>query len=156
MASVADLKDLVKHALGTPETVNFKALQKLLLGIITRISTLYKKIGEKVEDPDDSETSKTEVLQLRSAPKPSGPRRKSYAGNTLELRSAASTPSGSNEDQGEKDDCWAVFCYIEYAADMTLWYHLNRQHWPINLPDNWFTRLLDPGFSDLSFVAWPV
>lgn len=42
-ASLAELKDLIKLALGTPETVNFKALNRLLVSIIQRLGVLYKK-----------------------------------------------------------------------------------------------------------------
>lgn len=54
MASFADLKDLVKVALGTPETVNFKALYSLLTGIIQRLAGLYGKgRADKVPPLDD-------------------------------------------------------------------------------------------------------
>ena len=43
MTSLAEMKDLVKVALGTPETVNFKALHKALVAIIQRLIVLGGK-----------------------------------------------------------------------------------------------------------------
>ena len=101
MATLTDLKDLVDLALGTPETVNFKALQELLLGIISHLTTLYKKFRERSSADANFQTEFV---------KPSAFRRKSYAGSFVIPPTSSPAPfSTPTDDQGEieRDDYWA-------------------------------------------------
>lgn len=110
MATLTDLKDLVDLALGTPETVNFKALQELLLGIISHLTTLYKKFREKSSEDANFQTEFV---------KPSALRRKSYAGSFVLPPTSSPAPfSSPTDDQGEteRDDYWAYLITADDTA----------------------------------------